>query len=232
MKLSQTALRTADYSSARSRVSSGHPRGTSANQAPRAPSGLRRRRRARLSITLAVALLFPLGAQAGDNELQLTLGPGYATLPDVGEGLDGVGGGVEVAYRITSLWTIAAGGFFGHHFGDTIPPETEEDEPQVFEATDVTSIWLGPMVSLDYFVVVPWFGLAPELILTRGELQTDQSEVDLGLRWTLGFDYRPSRNWSVGFEANYHSFLRQPFDYPVFITTMFRVSWYHGFDVL
>lgn len=174
----------------------------------------------------------PAAAGASGNELQITVGPGYATLPDVGEGLDGVGGGIEVSYAFNAFWSLAAGGFFGRHFEDVVEPDDPEDEPKIFSDTTVINVWLGPKYALDVFTVIPYLSLAPEVLVTDGELQDDQSEVDFGLRWTLGFDYRPTRTWSVGFEANYHSFLRQPLDYPIYITTMVRVSFHHGFSTL
>jgi len=185
-----------------------------------------------LAATLSWAILFPASTRASENELQVTAGAGYSALPPVGEGLDGVGGGAEATYHITPLWGLSLGGFFGHHFGDTIPATGDDEEPTVYEATNVTSLWLGPRLSLDYFVVIPYISLAPELLLTNGELQDEQSELEFALRWTLGFDYRPQREWSVGIEASYHSFITDPIAFPVYISTLFRVSWHYGFDVL
>lgn len=183
-------------------------------------------------LIIGVLLASPTVAFASGNELQITIGPGYSTLPEVGEGLDGVGGGIEIAYAFTAFWSLAAGSFYGAHFEDVVEPEDPEEDPEIFSDTKVASFWLGPRFSLDIFTVIPYVSLSPEVLLTYGELQDDQSEVDFGLRWTLGFDYRPTRQWSAGFEVNYHSFLRQPLDYPVYITTMIRVSFHHGFSTL
>ena len=186
----------------------------------------------RITTDRAAPVFLPTLAHGSGNELQLTAGPGYAPLPEIGDGLDGVGGGVEVTYAFTAFWSLAAGAFVGPHFEDVVEPDDPENDPEIFSATTVTNIWLGPKFCLDIFTVVPYVSLSPEVLLTDGELQGDQSEVDFGLRWTLGFDYRPRRQWSAGFEVNYHSFLRQPLDYPVYITTMFRVSFHHGFSTL
>ena len=180
----------------------------------------------------AAFLLFAPSLFASDNELQLTVGPGYSALPEIGDGMNGIGGGIEVSYSFTAFWSVVSGGFTGFHFQHQVDAEDPDDEPEIFEDTTVTAIWLGPRFSLDVFSVIPFVSLAPELLLTSGELQPEQEELDFGLRWTLGFDYRPARNWSLGFEVNYHSFLEQPLDYPVFITTMFRFSFHHGFSTL
>lgn len=186
-----------------------------------------------LLIVILVGAISPREAHAlGGNELQVTVGPGYSGLPDVGEGLDGVGAGLEISYAFTALWRLAAGGFFAHHFAESVPGANPDDPPTRYASTSVTAAWVGPQLALDYFTVIPYVSLAPEILVTRGELQEDQSELDFALRWTLGFDYRPSRLWSMGFEVNYHSFLRQPLDYPIFITTMFRVSLHHDFSGL
>jgi opacity protein-like surface antigen len=181
---------------------------------------------------VVLLLFFSSTAYADGNEIQLTVGPGYSSIPDVGEGLDGLGGGGELGYGLSEFWSLTAGAFFGHHFEQIIEAEDDDDEDQVFVQTDVLTIWFGPRFNFDVLIVVPYFGIAPEIILTEGELQTDQSETDYGLRYTLGFDYRPERNWSLGFEANYHAFLVSPLGYPVYVTTMFRLSFHHDFDDL
>lgn len=177
-------------------------------------------------ITIGLLVLVTTNvAHAGGNELQVTIGPGYSSLPDFGEGLDGVGGGGELTYLFDGFWSVAAGAHFAHHFGETL-------EDTTFVDTNVLNVWLGPKFNLDYFVVIPFISLAPELILTDGELAEEQEELDFGIRWTFGFDYRPVRNWSAGFEVNYHSFIAAPINYPVYITTLFRLSFHYGFDDL
>ncbi|MCA9563306.1 MAG: outer membrane beta-barrel protein, partial [Myxococcales bacterium] len=174
----------------------------------------------------------PSPALAGGNELQLTVGPGYASIPDISEGLDGVGATVDLTYRFDEFWAVSLGGHFSHHFGEVVPGEEEDDPPEVFEDTNIATVWIGPRFSLDYFVLVPYVSIAPELIVTSGELLEDQEETDFGLRFSVGFDYRPERHYSVGFEANYHSFLREPLVYPVLITTTFRFSYHYQFGLL
>jgi hypothetical protein len=159
----------------------------------------------------------------------MTVGPGYASLPNVGSGLDGIGGGGEASYGLSAFWSLAAGAFFGHHFGDTVKTG---DTTTTYRPTDVTSIWLGPRFNLDVFAIVPFVSLAPEILLTHGELQPDQDRLDYGLRAVLGFDYRPQRHWSAGLEVDYHAFLRDPLTYPVFVSVLVRLSFYYDFREL
>lgn len=182
--------------------------------------------RAFLRVALAaLALLAAPPAGASEDELQVTVGPGYSALPEIGEGLDGVAGGGEVSYGFSPFWSLALGGYFGHHFPQTV------DDLQ-FDGTNVTSVWLAPRFNLDVFVLIPFLTLGPELLVTRGELNEGQAEVDAGLRATLGFDYRPSRLWSVGFEVGWHALLTDPLDYPTWVTSLLRVSLYHDFGAL
>ncbi|MBN1946692.1 MAG: hypothetical protein JW797_13540 [Bradymonadales bacterium] len=193
--------------------------------------GPQRLTRPALLFALAVALQAGGIARADSDELQLTIGPGYSSLPELGEGLDGIGGGAELVYGFTPFWSIAAGGFVAYHFEDTTVVDPA-DPPQVLEATTVVTAWLGPRFNLDVFVVVPYLSLSPELIVTQGELMEDRDTWELGLRGTVGLDYRPLRHWSLGFEVSYHSYLTQPLDYPVYLSTLFRLSYHHRFKDL
>ena len=101
-----------------------------------------------LLATLCITLFNSQPAQAVGDELQLTLGGGYSALPPIGDGLDGIGAGLEASYQITPLFGLSLGGFFSHHFADTVAP-TDEDEPAtVYQATDVTTIWFGPRLRI------------------------------------------------------------------------------------
>jgi hypothetical protein len=182
----------------------------------------------RVAVFAALAVAFAAvaaPARGGERELQLTLGPGYSSLAEVGDGLDGLGGGGEVSYGLSSFWSLAAGSFIGFHFAETLDETT-------YDATRVINVWVGPRFNLDVFVIIPFISLAPELLFADGVLAEDREELDFGLRWTVGFDYRPKRNWSLGLEVNYHSFLDEPLNYPVYVTTLFRLSYHHDFGAL
>jgi hypothetical protein len=215
------AQQTGDYSLRRNDLSS------SAAADLSAPPAAERAWLAPAARWVVVCAVLGLGrlAVASEGELQVTAGPGYTALPGLGEGLDGVGGGLELSYGLSPFWSLSAGSFLAHHFGQTVGEQT-------FEATRVTSVWIAPRFNLDVFVLIPFVSLGPELLFTDGERHEGQEALDFAVRATLGFDYRPVRRWSLGFEVGWHALLRDPLDYPKWVTTLFRLSYHHDFGAL
>jgi len=154
-----------------------------------------------------------------ENELTLGLGPGYADLPSQGAtGQQGLGTGLYAEYRFSDWWGMTAGGYSSYQLS------VAEDE---LPGVAIHSVWLGMLYNIDVTTYVPFFTLAATAYFADPELEdADGNSVDAGIKFGLGVDYRRHRHWSVGIEGNFHAFVTDVQNYPVYLTTLLRLN-YH-----
>jgi hypothetical protein len=170
-----------------------------------------------------MAGLLVLGAlaEAGaiENELTLGAGPGYADLPTNGaSGQQGLGAGIYAEYRFSDWWGVTAGGYTSYQLS------VSEDE---LPGVALHSAWVGVLYNIDVTTYVPFCSLSGTAYFADPELKdADGNTVNAGLKFGLGVDYRLHRHWSFGLEGNFHAFLTDPQNYPVYLTTLLRLN-YH-----
>ena len=174
-------------------------------------------------ITLA-ALLLPLNALAIEEEWTLGGGPLFATIPDEERVFPGLGGRVFARYGLTDSMGLDFGLRYAHHFGQEAASEEEEAIPDV----DLLIPNLGFFYALDIITFVPYLVFDATFYLGDSDFDPSQSEAawGVGIAAGLGLQYRGWRDFSLGAEFNYHAFLADIADYPVYIDGTFFAAWH------
>lgn len=170
-------------------------------------------------LAVTIMLLALPEASAIDRELTLGLGPGYTDLPANGSrGQPGLGSGVYAEFRLSDWWGVTAGGYSSYQLS------VADDE---LPGVAINSAWLGVLYNIDVATYVPFVTLAATAYFADPELSdADGHAADAGVKFGLGVDYRRHRHWSLGVEGNFHAFLTDVQNYPVYLTTLLRLN-YH-----
>ena len=176
--------------------------------------------------TAAVVAIFAVVVIAGDaaaieSEFTLGVGPGYTDLPTRGaSGQQGFGGGLYGEYRFSDYFGVTAGAYTSYQLS------VSEDE---LPGVGIDSVWFGGLYNIDVATYVPFVSLSLTGYFADPEDQLADDEgnaADLGVRAGLGVDYRRHRHWSFGVEGNFHAFLTDLQNYPVYITTLVRLNFH------
>ena len=175
-----------------------------------------------LFLTSSLLILSAVNSAAEEREIQITFGPAYASLPAIEEGVAGFGGGLQVTYKFNEFWLASVGGVYSYHL-----PFEEDSQINLFSA------YMEVIYNIDVIDVIPFACLGATVHVSDKDLFSDNSSpLAFGIKGGLGFDYRRSKNWSIGIELNYHAFIPDITVYPVFITALIRISIIIGLDSL
>lgn len=171
-----------------------------------------------LSLLCAAALLAPaVPAHSAEGDLTLGVAPAYTSLPTRGqEGQRGFGASLYSELRFNSFWGLTAGTSWSYQLSSS-----RDDLP----GQHLGALWFGGLYNLDVASYVPFVTLSATAYLSEPTLQDEEGRrVNAGLRAGFGVDYRRSRRWSVGAEADLHSFLTDPGNYPVYLQVLLRLN--------
>lgn len=163
-------------------------------------------------------------AQAGARELTLHAGPVYTALPNLRATSRGVGFHTGVHYGVSPWWSVGATAGWAHHVS---LPRGESTDP----TGGVASLSLGPTLILDVVRIVPFISLHPALHV-HDEVLKPEDRVSFAIRGALGFDARIRRQWTVGFEADWHGVFPDAGDYPGYSVFWLRLGYVFETDAL
>jgi hypothetical protein len=160
-------------------------------------------------------------AQVGTHELALTGAGGVTGAPSFASELMGPAAQVAVRYGLSDLFSAGTSLGFEQLLG-----ETPDGQPA--RAGTATELAAGLGVNLDVLTVVPF--LHADLVW-RGEerFAGDPLRDGLGVRTSIGADYRRWRTWSVGLSLAWTESLGRSDTSPDHASLLLRVSWIHDF---
>lgn len=162
---------------------------------------------------VALALLFSTvdaSAQAGEDEVFLTLGLDYASQPDFRSDSRGVGASASAfwgAHRLVAVGGLAS---WAHHF-----PLADGARA---DAREVLGAFAGASFNIDIFEVVPFVSLMPGVM-------ADGTSAAFALRAALGADWRPRRRWALGADIAWHATVDGGFALPGYAAVRVRFSY-------
>ena len=173
-----------------------------------------------ISVAILVAIVLGLSApqvaaQAGEDEVFLTVGPEYASAPNFRSENRGVGGSVGTFWGFHRLWSVGGHLAYSRHF--SLPSASENESANVFSA------FVGPSFNLDVLSVVPFVSLAPGVYVDGGAL--GPGDAHFGVRGALGFDYRPSRHFAAGADIAWHVIPAESSGFPGYSVFRVRLSY-------
>ena len=171
-----------------------------------------------VAISVAIAGVFAapdLSAQAGEDEVFLTLGPEYASAPNFRSENRGVGGSVAAFWGFHRLWSVGGHVAYSRHF--SLPSSADRT------SGNVVSAFVGPSFNLDVLSVVPFLSLAPGVYIDGGAL--GPGNAHFGVRGALGFDYRPSRHFAAGADIAWHVIPTESLGFPGYSVLRVRLSY-------
>jgi hypothetical protein len=165
----------------------------------------------------------PQAASATDGYAQLWGGLNLANANAASEGgLWGPGAQLGARFGISDFWSIVGGVEGSYHF------ETDDAA-----STEVLGLFGGFRYNLDVFQYIPYVGLSIENFIVappdepQSPDQPDQAyESMVGGKFSVGVDWRYSREWSVGGMIELHAPLVDPTDFPVYSTIGLNLA-YH-----
>lgn len=165
-------------------------------------------------MTLALLVLpQTASAQAGRDELTLTLSPEWAAAPNFRAANRGVGGSASVFWGPHD-WVSFGVRAGGHHLIPT-RDSLRSDRP-----SDVFSAFAGTALIIDALQVVPFVTVMPGVITGA---PCDPPGPRFAVRASLGLDFRPRRRWSFGAEIAWHGVAGQS-GFPGYSVFAFRAS--------
>ena len=154
-------------------------------------------------------------AQAGEDEVFLTLGAEYAASPNFRATNRGVGGSAAAFWGFHRLWSLGGHAAYAHHF-----PLRGANERA---GADVFSAFAGPSFNIDVLTVVPFVSVMPGIYGESG------ANLRGGVRSALGFDYRPRRHFAVGADVAWHVVPTVDTGFPGY--SVFRVRFSYIWDL-
>lgn len=149
-------------------------------------------------------------AQAGEDEVFVTLGAEYSSRPDFTADSRGIGGSLAAFWGMHRWFALGAHGGYAHHFALVDGDRDDED--------DVLSAFGGASFTVDVLEVVPFISLMPGAFF-------DDAGTTFAVRGALGVDYRPARNWALGADIAWHGLARDGFTFPGYSVFRLRVSY-------
>ncbi|QDG54474.1 porin family protein [Persicimonas caeni] len=154
--------------------------------------------------------VLPAQASASDGYAQLWGALNLANANAVSDnGQWGPGAQIGARVGITDFWSIVGGVEGSYHFA-----ETEDDIP----SSQVLGLFGGFRYNLDVFQYVPYVGLAIENFVIAPPDAPGVNRAAVGGKFSLGLDWRYSRNWSLGGMIELHAPLTDPGDFPIYST--------------
>jgi hypothetical protein len=173
-------------------------------------------------VCFLMVLSAPAAASASDGYAQFWGGLNLANANAASDGAQwGPGAQVGARFGISDFWSIIGGVGGSYHL------ETE-DAP----ASEVLGLFGGFRYNLDVFQYIPYVGLSVENFIFAppdepdAEGQTGETRSMVGGKFSVGMDWRYSRNWSVGGMVELHAPLVDPANFPIYSTIGLNVA-YH-----
>lgn len=135
----------------------------------------------------------PACAQAGADEVALSVEAGYVQFAR----FDGIGRGLDA--QISASWGLSHGLSLG--------PQLRLDTVFADPARFVVGAEAPLTYTIDVLAIIPWVSLAPALSIDTAPTPA----LHAGVTASLGLDYRPRPDWSVGAAAEWSGFWPEPF---------------------
>lgn len=152
------------------------------------------------AIACATTLAFARPAAAGDD-VALWAGGSLTNAGKVSSNGPqlGVGGQAGAVFSIGEFWGFELGAEGAHHF-------QAKPGDRKLESMRVSDGWVGLRYNLDVFTYVPYIGGSVVLYgaAPRVEPGTPQRS-SVGVKLSIGTDWRFDRHWSLGFRADLHA---------------------------
>lgn len=111
-----------------------------------------------------------------------------------GSGASQLGPGLQLGMNLSlgDFWTLQAGLDGAYHFGRTIESDIQ------LSPLLVTNAFFGVQYRLDIIKYVPYVGLALVGYPLGPTVDDAATRAQLGLKLTVGLNWRPAREWSIG----------------------------------
>ncbi|WP_146618111.1 hypothetical protein [Lujinxingia litoralis] len=165
-------------------------------------------------------MLVPVQAQAWEGQvwtgvgLSNTVAPAPSALGRWGPSLH-----LGANLQLGDFWKV------GLDLGGSFHPTLEEEDER-WESLLVTSVALEARYALDVFTYVPYLGLAGVVYPTGPSSERAPGGEALGLRASLGADYRQSRDRSLGLAFDLHAPLSAPQNFPLYVSARLYLAWH------
>lgn len=175
-----------------------------------------------LALLSAGLLTLACSGEAHAWEGQLWAGAGLNNVPSPApSALGRWGPGLQLGtnVQLNDFWKVGVDVAASYH-----PSQIEGEES--FDALLVSAVALEARYALDVFTYVPYAGLAGVFYPTGPTSERAPAGELLGLRATLGADYRYSRERSLGVAIDLHAPLTAPQSFPLYGSIRAYFAWH------